>query len=101
MIIQIMNHHWKIIKKSEKEMNEITPDLLGLTRFPFREILLLDSLAGESLKQVVTHEVVHVVLDEFGYGNTNEYDTEFVCDFISNNNELIVDIRNKVLNVLK
>lgn len=89
MKFKILGHTWNIVKKSELEMNEITNDMLGVTRFPNREIYLLESLKDESLKQVVRHEFTHALMDEFGLAGYNSFNAEFICDFMANNMDII------------
>ena len=100
MILQIMNHQWKIVRKNKIEMEDVGKDTLGTTVFPDREIWLLDSLSKKVLRQVVTHETVHALLAEFSCHNIEKFSDEFICDFIANNIEMIFDIRNKILNLL-
>ena len=95
MLIQIMN------QKSKEDMEKNAKDTLGITFFPDREIWLLNTLVDEQLKQVATHEVTHALLDEFSCNNIQSFNDEFICDFIANNNEMIIDIRNKILNLLE
>lgn len=97
MIIKIQNHKWKILRKNKEEMEKNGIGTLGLTIFPDREIWLFNELKDEVLKQVVTHEIVHALLDEFGNSQTEYFDSEFICNFISNNIELIKDLSNEII----
>lgn len=101
MNIDIMNHKWEVVLKDEINMNSFGDDTLGITQFPIRRISILNTLVGEQLKQVVTHEVVHAMLDEFGCSSIVNYGVEFVCDFIANNLNTINNLSEKIINFIK
>lgn len=98
MKIEISNHKWEIILKDEINMNSFGDDTLGIAQFPSRKIFILDSLKEEQLEQVVTHEIVHAMLDEYGCSTIENFGVEFVCNFIANNIETIMELSNKIIN---
>ena len=100
MDIEILGHKWKIKLKDKENMDQKFNYSLGLTSFPSREILILDTLKGAELEQVATHEVVHALLDEFGCSNIENFNDEFICDFIANNILLILKISDKITNYI-
>lgn len=100
MKIEISNHIWDVILKDEVNMNNFGDDTLGITQFPSRKIFILDSLKEEQLVQVVTHEIVHAILDECGCSTIENYGVEFVCNFIANNIETILKLSNKIINFI-
>jgi len=97
MIIEIQNHKWKIQKKNKEEIEIEGKGTLGLTIFPNREIWLFNELKDEPLKQVITHEMVHALLDEFGHSQEEYFNSEFICNFISNNIELIKSLSKEII----
>ena len=100
MKIEIMQHIWIVKLKNKQEMDKESVDTLGITHFPIRQIDILDTLRGETLEQVVTHEVVHALLDEFSCNNLDTYNDEFVCDFIANNILMIQKIADKIIDFI-
>ncbi len=101
MQVEIMNHKWEVVLKDEMNMNSFGEDTLGLTQFPSRKISILNTLVGEQLEQVVTHEIVHAMLDECGCSTIENYGVEFICNFISNNIRVISDLSHKVIESIK
>lgn len=95
--MEIMQHEWKVKLKAKKIMDKEEKGTLGCTQFPSREIWILDSLQSDELEQVVTHEIVHSLLYEFSCSNLRNYNDEFVCDFISNNMNMIRKLADKII----
>ena len=100
MKMEIMLHEWKVKLKDKRVMDKEEKGTLGLTQFPSREIWILDTLQADELKQVATHETVHSLLYEFGCSDLGNYNDEFVCDFISNNMDMIKNLADKFIDFL-
>ena len=101
MNIEILEHKWKVKLTDKETMDQKCNNSLGLTGFPSREIFLLDTLKGEELEQVVTHEVVHALLDEFSCSNMENFNDEFICDFIANNILLILKKSREIIDFIE
>lgn len=100
--LKIMGHDWvvkRVIPAIIKEAGE-NNNTLGLCAFPSREIYIHEELSGEQLDQVVTHEVVHAILGEFGFSTLNDYGQEFVCDFFANNYKIILELKENIIKEL-
>jgi len=100
MGILIIGHLWKVKLKPKEIIDKEEIGTLGLTQFPSREIWILDTLKNAELEQVVTHEVVHALLNEFSCSNLGNYNDEFVCDFIANNIIMIKDLATEIIYIL-
>ena len=87
--IKIMGNEWNISRKTNLELNDICKDTLGVSRFPDREIWLLETLKDKELEQVVRHELSHAYMQEFGLAEVNSVSPEYVCDFMANHLDTI------------
>lgn len=98
LVINILNRAWTVELFTQQELDAMNIyDTLGLCLFPKREILLLDSMVGEEMRYIVIHELVHALLYEFGVSQMEQYNAEFVCDFIAGNYMLIHNLTQEIM----
>ena len=79
MIIRIGLYDWELLFVSKEEINGSD----GQTRCNDFKILIRDDLNERAQRIVITHEIVHALLDTQGRVYQRKFDLEEVCELVA------------------
>lgn len=81
MNISLLGRQVAVLTVSAESLSRITNDSNSIGYFDGKSIYLLNTLEGETKNRVLTHEVVHAILNISGLSNLLEDNLEeAICD---------------------
>jgi len=98
MKVKINNVTYKILEvddiglHAEKTTNSHT---LGSCYYEKQEIYLKKDLNATRKYETLCHELTHAFMFEFGTSQVENYNKEYICDFVGAFGKQIIDIANK------
>ena len=93
VVINELKYTIKEVDVIDKKENE--GEIIGLTKYVEQEILLLKSLSKEQKIKTLRHELTHVFLWAYGFGQVIELPIETICEFIGIYSKKIANIADK------
>ena len=76
-------HTNTIVDRYNKENEEKSSFVFGLTIYPDNEIWINESLFDDEKLRTLIHELTHCYLWSYGFNNVSEYTEEMVCDIMA------------------
>ena len=97
MKFKMNNHEWELLEISkenikelyEKEMNEETLYVYGLTKYDNHKIYINEELCFDMKRKTIMHELMHCYIEEYVSLELDDYKEETLCNISANSHDII------------
>ena len=97
MKFKMNNHEWEILELPkeqikliyEKEMNEETLYVYGLTKYDNHKIYINEELCFDMKRKTLMHELMHCYIEEYVSLELENYEEETLCNISANSHDII------------